>query len=207
MRRLFAALLASLILAGLLVPAFGVAVSAAPASAADTVAKVVIIVGPAGGATDRYRAEAREAAALARRYTPDVTELYSPNATWPAVKQALQGASLVIYMGHGNGWPSKYRDALYPPTQNGFGLNPRGRQRRQPAPVLRRGPDRATIDLAKNAVVLLNHLCYASGNTEPGLPEGTLDAGAAAGRQLRRRASSRRAPRRSSPRRTTARTT
>ena len=27
-------------------------------------------------------------------------------------------------MGHGNGWPSRYRDSLYPPTQNGFGLNP-----------------------------------------------------------------------------------
>ena len=36
----------------------------------------------------------------------------------------MQGASLVIYMGHGNGWPSQYRDSLYPPTQNGFGLNP-----------------------------------------------------------------------------------
>jgi tripartite-type tricarboxylate transporter receptor subunit TctC len=31
------------------------------------------------------------------------------------------------------------------------------------------------VQLAKNAVVLLNHLCYASGNSEPGLPEGTLD--------------------------------
>ena len=39
-----------------------------------------------------------------------MTEVYSPNATWPAVKAALQGASLVIYMGHGNGWPSPYRD-------------------------------------------------------------------------------------------------
>ena len=31
------------------------------------------------------------------------------------------------------------------------------------------------VQLADNEVVLLNHLCYASGNTEPGLPEGTLD--------------------------------
>ena len=89
------------------------------------VPKVVFIVGPAGAATDGYRAEARAAAAIARNYTPDVVELYSPNATWPAVKQALEGASLVVYMGHGNGWPSRYRDALYPPTQDGFGLNPK----------------------------------------------------------------------------------
>ena len=92
--------------------------------AGSAVPRVVIVVGPSGAATDRYRAQAREAAAVARRYTADVTELYSPNATWPAVRHALQGASVVIYMGHGNGWPSPYRDALYPPTQNGFGLNP-----------------------------------------------------------------------------------
>ena len=112
MRRLFAALLASLILAGLVVPAAGVIAGAPAAHGANAVAKVVIVVGPAGAATDRYRKEARSAAALARKYTPDVTEVYSPNATWPAVKEALQGASLVIYMGHGNGWPSKYRDSL-----------------------------------------------------------------------------------------------
>ncbi len=33
------------------------------------------------------------------------------------------------------------------------------------------------IRLAKNAVVLLHHLCYASGLSEPGLPEGSLDVG------------------------------
>ncbi len=135
----------------------------------------MFIVGPAGAATDGYRAQARAAASIARHYTPDVVELYSPDATWPAVRDATNGASLVVYMGHGNGWPSPYRDALYPPSQNGFGLNP--------AP----GGDDAThqyfgeelvgsdIKLAKNAIVLLNHLCYASGNSEPGLPEGTLD--------------------------------
>ena len=66
-----------------------------------------------------------------------MTEIYSPNATWPAVKAALQGASLVVYMGHGNGWPSPYRDALYPPTQDGFGLNPTAGGRRRHASVLR----------------------------------------------------------------------
>ena len=33
----------------------------------------------------------------------------------------------------------------------------------------------ATVKLAPDAVVLLHHLCYASGLSEPGLPEGTLD--------------------------------
>ena len=35
-------------------------------------------------------------------------KVYSPNATWSAVKAALQGASIVVYMGHGNGFPSPY---------------------------------------------------------------------------------------------------
>jgi hypothetical protein len=169
-RRFGAALIAALLVVGVCAPA---AFAAAPKAKA-AVPKVVFIVGPAGAATDRYRAQARAAAAIARHYTPDVTELYSPQATWPAVRDATQGASLVVYMGHGNGWPSQYRDALYPVTQNGFGLNP--------AP----GGDDAThqyfgeasvgseIKLAKNAIVLLNHLCYASGNSEPGLAEGTL---------------------------------
>jgi len=169
-RRLLIAVLASLLLAGFIVPATG----SAKVAAASAVPKVVVIVGPSGVATNRYRAEAVKAAALARTYTPDVTELYSPNATWPAVKAALQGASLVIYMGHGNGWPSRYRDSLYPPTQNGFGLNPRTGTGDYTHQYFGEGPIAKSVKLAKDAVVLLNHLCYASGNTEPGLPEGNL---------------------------------
>ena len=169
MRRIVAGVIASLLVAGLFAPA----VSAA--SPATGVAKVVFIVGPSGGATDRYRAEARKAAALARRYTPDVTEIYSPDATWPAVKAALQRASLVIYMGHGNGWPSRYRDSLYPPTQNGFGLNPSSGGDDSTHQYFGESKIAKSIHLAPDAVVLLNHLCYASGNSEPGLAEGTLD--------------------------------
>ena len=172
MRRVVVALLASLLLIGLIAPAAG---ATPTVSAASAVPKVVIVVGPAGRATDRYRAEARKAAALARAYTPDVTEIYSPNATWPAVRSALQGASIVVYMGHGNGWPSKYRDSLYPPTQNGFGLNPTAGGDDAAHQYFGEAKIAASIQLAKDAVVLLNHLCYASGNSEPGIAEGTLD--------------------------------
>jgi hypothetical protein len=152
------------------------ATALAPASAhAAAAPKVVIIVGPSGDATDHYRRDAAQAAAAAERFTPNVVSIVSPYATWLAVRQALQGASLVIYLGHGNGWPSRYRNELYPTTQNGFGLN-----------LVNDGGDyahqyfgeayiRRDIKLAPNAVVVMNHLCYASGNTEPGLPEGTLD--------------------------------
>ena len=169
-RRLVIGIIAALLAAGLVAPA---ALAAPPA--AQAIPRVVVIVGPSGSATDRYRAEARAAAKLARRYTPDVTEIYSPDATWPAVRKALQGASLVIYMGHGNGWPSRYRDSPYPATQNGFGLNPTSTSGDSAHQYFGEARIAADIRLAPNAVVLLNHLCYASGLSEPGLPEGSLD--------------------------------
>jgi len=166
-RRLLASATALLILAGLFVPIASVAAAPKPA-------KVVFIVGPTGYLTDRFRSHAREAAAVARRFTPDVTEIYSPNATWPVVRKAIQGASLVVYMGHGNGWPSKYRNELFPPTQNGFGLNPTAGGDDERHQYFGEASVGGQVKLAKNAVVLLHHLCYASGNTEPGLPEGTV---------------------------------
>ena len=153
---------------------FAPASFAATSTKSKAVPKVVFVVGPAGAATNGYRSQARAAAAIARKYTPAVIELYSPNATWPAVRDALQGASLVVYMGHGNGWPSKYRDALYPPTQNGFGLNPKAGTGDYTHQYFGEASVSGQVKLAKNAIVLLNHLCYASGNTEPGLPEGNL---------------------------------
>ncbi|HSL33895.1 MAG TPA: hypothetical protein VK871_09620, partial [Candidatus Limnocylindrales bacterium] len=146
------------------------------AAASRAAPRVVLIVGPAGAATDNYRRLANEAAVEAAKFTPNVVRIYSPDATWPAVRQALQGASIVVYLGHGNGWPSRYRDSLYPPTQNGFGLNPHAG-----AGDVHQyfGEERIAreIELAANAVVIFSHLCYASGNSEPGLPEGTLEVG------------------------------
>jgi hypothetical protein len=170
-RRFGAAIIAALLVGGLFVPA---AFAASPA-AHRAVPKVVFIVGPAGAATSGYRAQARSAATIARQYTLDVVELYSPNATWTAVKDALKGASLVVYMGHGNGWPSRYRDSLYPITQDGFGLNPTAGGGDYQHQYFGEASVASEVKLARNAVVLMNHLCYASGNSEPGLPEGTLD--------------------------------
>jgi hypothetical protein len=168
------------LVAGLAVLAFGAGPLAAPVAAAQASAaaakaapKVVLIVGPAGGATPYYRRLADEAAAAALKLTPNVVKVYSPDATWTNVKAALQGASVVVYLGHGNGWPSIYRDALYPLTQDGFGLNPHegAADTHQYFGEQQIG---AEIKLAPDAVVIFSHLCYASGNTEPGLAEGTL---------------------------------
>jgi hypothetical protein len=153
-------------------------VGVGPAAARSTVAgaapaKVVLIVGPAGGATPYYKRLADETAAAAAAYTSNIVKVYSPDATWPAVKAALKGASIVVYLGHGNGWPSIYRNSLNPPTQNGFGLNPHAgaADSHQYFGEQQIG---SQVKLAPNAIVVFSHLCYASGNTEPGLAEGTL---------------------------------
>ena len=94
-------------------------------------------------------------------------KVYSPNATWSKVKSATVGASVVIYLGHGNGWPSPYTyDPTYT-TKDGFGLNATAGNGDSNNKYYGE-PSVATLDLAPNAVILLHHLCYASGNSEPG---------------------------------------
>jgi hypothetical protein len=146
-----------------------------PAAAAQSrVARVALIVGPAGAVTSRYRGLANDAAEVARAAGAEVVTVYSPNATWSAVKRAVAGASLVVYLGHGNGWPSPYRDSLYPRSQNGFGLNPvAGRNDSDHQYFGESSIEK--LRFADNAVVIFSHLCYASGNSEPGVAEGSAD--------------------------------
>lgn len=153
--------------AALIVVAFvatiGLAASPQPVEAAGL--KVVVVVGPAGSSTSNYIYNARKLATQARGYGATVVEIYSPNATWSKVKSAAQGANVFIYLGHGNGYPSPY-GSFNKYTKNGLGLNTTA------------GSTKHTyygeyyidtqIQLAPNAVVILNRLCYASGNSEWG---------------------------------------
>jgi hypothetical protein len=141
-------------------------------AATTTNPKVVIVVGPVGSQTSSYRSDAADAAAEARLYTSNVITIYSPVATWSKVKPALQGASIVVYMGHGNGWPSKY-----PPfqtlTKDGLGLNPTTTSGNTTTKYY--GESYVDdVTLAPNAVVFLGHLCYSAGNSEGGDPDPTL---------------------------------
>jgi flagellar hook assembly protein FlgD len=139
----------------------------AASAAAPAGAKVVIIVGATHGATAGYRADADKAYAEAIKYTSNVVKVYSPNATWSKVKSATTGASIVIYFGHGNGWPSPYTyDAAYK-TKDGFGLNATAGNGDYNNTYYGE-PYVSTLALAPNAVIILGHLCYASGNSEPG---------------------------------------
>ncbi|MES2210138.1 MAG: hypothetical protein V4515_08135 [Chloroflexota bacterium] len=137
-------------------------------------AKVVIIVGPTGSQTSSFRSTADAAYAEAIKWSSNVVQLYSPNATWAAVKPALQGASIVVYLGHGNGWPSPYTyDPSYT-TKDGLGLNATANNGDNNHKYYGEPYLANEVTLAPNAVVLLQRLCYASGNSEPGYPDPTL---------------------------------
>ncbi len=114
--------------AALLVVLVGATGFAAPAAAATPVPKVALIVGPVGSLTARYRALANDAADVAQAAGAEVVKVYSPNATWPAVKSAVTGASIVVYLGHGNGWPSRYRRLALPADPERLRAEP-GRRR------------------------------------------------------------------------------
>jgi hypothetical protein len=142
----------------------GLAVQPADVSAAGK--KVVIVVGPVGSQTANYIYNAKKLAAQARSYGATVYEIYSPHATWARVVKYAQGANLFIYLGHGNGYPSPY-GAFSKYTKDGLGLN---------------ATDGSTshkyygeyyvdryLNFAPDSVVILNRLCYASGNSEPGM--------------------------------------
>ncbi|MEO5964445.1 MAG: hypothetical protein ABIR11_03185, partial [Candidatus Limnocylindrales bacterium] len=143
-----------------------------PALAASS-AKVVVVVGPVGDHTAHYKDDANEIVTEARKYTSNVVKIFTPGATWSKVRAAAQGASVFVYLGHGNGWPSIYAP-FQTQTKDGLGLDPSTGA--DSTKTVYYGEDyiRGSIRLAPNAVVLLYHLCYASGNTEPGFDQGTF---------------------------------
>ena len=144
----------------------GMAADPTPAAAASDM-KVVVVVGPAGSSTSKYVTSAKRYASQAREYGAKVVEIYSPNATWSKVRSAAQGANVLIYLGHGNGYPSPYGpfSAL---TKDGLGLNKSAGNGHNNVKYYGEYYVKTYIDLAPNAVVILNRLCYASGNSEWG---------------------------------------
>ena len=141
-------------------------IAAFPSTASATGLKVVIVVGPVESTTSRYLADARALAKQARSYGATVTEIYSPNATWARVKPAAQHANILIYLGHGNGTPSPY--PYSPKSKNGLGLNAAAGHGNSNVKYYGEYYVKTYLHLAPNAVVILNHLCYSAGNSEPG---------------------------------------
>ena len=163
-------------------PSAGSPPTPTPAAAAGK--KVVIVVGPAGSSTRTTSPTRKKLAAQARSYGASVYEIYSPHATWAKVKSVAQGANVFIYLGHGNGYPSPY-GAFSKYTKDGLGLNASAGSSTHK--YYGEYYIDTYINFAPNAVVILNRLCYASGNNEwgAGYPD-EVDRDPA-GRQLRRR--------------------
>jgi hypothetical protein len=157
-RSLLTAVLAALLLA--------TATTAMAPDAQAATRKVVIVVGPVGGATAAYKTSANTLADQARSYGASVIKVYSPNATWSRVSEAAKGASLLIYLGHGNGWPSPHIP-FDVKSKDGMGLNRTAGSGNSNTRYFGESY-MATLALAKGAVVILNRLCYASGNNEWG---------------------------------------
>jgi len=136
-----------------------------PEAVAASGKKVVIVVGPAGSNTANYIYNAKKLAAQARSYGATVYEIYSPHATWARVRSLSQGANVFIYLGHGNGYPSPYGSfSAY--TKDGLGLNA------YDGSTTHKYYGEYYVDhylkFAPNSVVILNRLCYASGDSEWG---------------------------------------
>ncbi|HKG57560.1 MAG TPA: SH3 domain-containing protein [Candidatus Limnocylindrales bacterium] len=143
---------------------------ARPATVSAAGPKVVVVVGPTNGMTSTYISRAKVIAAQARSLGASVTEIYTPRATWARVSAAAQGAKLFVYLGHGSGYPSPY--TFDKSKVDGMGLNPvDGTGTTTPVKYYGESLIGSTIRFAPRAVVLLNHLCYASGSSEPGRTE------------------------------------
>ena len=166
---------------GVLVPivAAFLAVTAliAPASpgvsqvAADTPRlKAVFVVGPTHGSTWSYLERGEEMAQEAEDAGMDVRRVFFPNATWERVLEHAQGANLLVYMGHGYGWPSPYTGKMTESRQNGMGLNSFAGSATDEYKYYGATPICQNIRLAPNAVVILMHGCYTAGNGESGMP-------------------------------------
>ena len=103
---------------------------AAAEAAATATKKVVVIVGPTAISESTYVGMADNVAATATAAGATVVKLYCSDATAARVAQETVGANIIVYFGHGNGFPNPYTtpaytyDAgqVYPASTNGWGL-------------------------------------------------------------------------------------
>lgn len=131
--------------------------------------KAVFIVGPTDGLTQSNLVDAEALAVEAEAWGMDVRRVFFPNATWENVLANIQGANLVVYMGHGYGWPSPYTKEMTESRQNGMGLNTYAGSGPSQYTYYGANKLKESVVLAPNAIVFLNHLCYSAGNAEPGM--------------------------------------
>jgi hypothetical protein len=171
--RAFSAVIAAALLGLIAAPLLP---SAGTARAADPVRpKVVVVVGPTHGLTASNLADGERMARIAESHGADVRRVFHPDATWAAVAAESQGANVLIYLGHGNGFPSPHGSTLMADRHDGMGLNPVAGGSSSTVKYYGEQYVAGEIRLAPNAVVILNHACYTAGSSEPGYPDPTPD--------------------------------
>jgi hypothetical protein len=93
------------------------------ALAVEPAIRVAVIVGPVGEElTPVYIALGEAAAMAAEQRGAVVARAYSPEATPENVLAAVEGANIVVYLGHGVGTPNPYSATPDPAMVNGWGL-------------------------------------------------------------------------------------
>lgn len=153
-----------------------------PVSGADS-PRVAVVVGPVGESlTPTYIKLAELAAEAAEGRGATVARAYSPSATPTRVLDAVAGANVVIYFGHGTGFPNPYGSALNPDKVNGWGLqgpNARGTHEDSWADGTLAYYGEAWIAArarpAPGFVMIYSNVCYAPGAGEGGYPQSTPD--------------------------------
>jgi hypothetical protein len=157
--------------------------SAAPAAALDGSPRVAIIVGPVGEALTPVYLELAEAVEeAAEAHGAAIATAYSPEATPERVLEAVEGAHIVVYFGHGFGYPNPYGGPLDESVQNGWALqgpNARGTHEDSVADGTLAHHGAAWIaEHARPApgfVMIYSNACYAPGASEPNLAPATAD--------------------------------
>lgn len=160
---------------GSLVPHYATAQTIAP--------RVAIIVGPVGESlTPTYLGLAEGAAAAAEADGATVARAYSPNATPQQVLSAVAGANIVVYFGHGTGFPNPYSDTLNPDKVNGWGLQgPKARGTHEDSladGTLAYYGEAWIAEYASPApgfVMIYSNVCYAPGAGEGGDPPSSAE--------------------------------
>ncbi|MHB0876811.1 MAG: hypothetical protein ACYC5O_12305 [Anaerolineae bacterium] len=127
--------------------------------------KVVYVVGYVDANTD-YTAQANTDAAALRGMGMTVVVFNPGNNDWAAIVAAAADADVFIYAGHGMSWGGS------PPVVGGMSLS--ATQKISPDEL------RARLRLAPNAIVILNHVCFASGGS-------TTDSGPITSAEAQRR--------------------
>jgi hypothetical protein len=164
----------SLVLVALVATILGTLGLAAPA-AAEASLKVAVIVGPVGEElTPVYIGLADAAATAAETRGAEVARAYSPTATAENVLAAVEGASIVVYLGHGVGTPNPYAEQVNAETMNGWGLNGPGSDGVSHADTTSDGAlayygEAWIAEHAKPApgwVMIYSNACYAPGASE-----------------------------------------